>query len=114
MRYFITALDVRPLLVPLMGAEMVGFLFAGSFVSAVDGDLTALLSALMLGLVLSAVSAAGLVMFSLLYAMWSRRFGCAVIELSQDQPLPDGDERGSECHTDSASRTDRSRCRQMP
>ena len=114
MRYHLTSLDIRPLLVPLIGAQMVGFLFVGSFVAAVDRDITALLSALMVGLVLSAVSAAGLCMFSLLYAMWSRRFGYAVLELSQDPLPPDGDARGSECHTDSASRTDRSRCRQMP
>lgn len=114
MRYLITSLDPRPFLLPLIGAEMLGFLFLGSFVSAVDRDITALLSALMVGLVMSAVSAAGVLLFSLLYDAWSARFGYASLTLSQDQPRPDGDERGSGCHTDSASRTHRSRCRQMP
>ena len=114
MRYFVTKIDPRPLVLPLFLTQMAGFLFIGSFLAVVDRDPFALVSTLVVGVPLSMVGVGAVTLFCLVYPRIAARFGYASVELSPDLPLPDGDERGSECHTDSGSRIHRSRCRQMP
>ena len=114
MRYFVTKIDPRPLIMPLFATQMAGFLFIGSFLAVVDRDLFALVNALVVGIPLSAVGVGAAVLFCLVYPKIALRFGYISVELSRDLSLPDEDARGSECHTDSASRIHRNRCKQMP
>lgn len=113
-RYFVTKIDPRPLIAPLFATQMAGFLFVGSFLAVVDRALSSLISTLIVGVFLSMVGVGAVAVFCLIYPKVASRFGYASVELSPSLSLPDEDARGSECHTDSASRTHRSRCRQMP
>ena len=114
MRYFVTKIDPRPLIVPLFTAQMIGFFFIGSFLAVIDRDLSSLISTLFVGVFFSTALVVAAVLFCLVYPKLASRFGYLTIELSPSPSLPDEDARGSGCHTDSASHIHRSRCKQMP
>lgn len=91
MRYYVASVDLRPLIVPLVCAEMLGFLFIGSFVAAADRDPYALVSSLAIGICVSIATSVWLLVFGLLYRRLAGRFGYASVVLSRDLPLLDAD-----------------------